>query len=373
MICAQESDTGSRPINLDSVPEDYVRASIVVADPGNALYSRVGHAAIHMQCPTHGLDFVFSAEAEPGTGLLFKFLSGSLRMGVFAVPIDEYLKGYRMDGRSVCEYELLLPIKVKQNLWRVLDRHVEVGLSLPYDYLERGCSQITFQLLTEALDTCHIEFGYWPESFAMSRREIMHHELVDSPWVRLFLHLLINGSIDDACANGRKVLVPNDLVLILQHASLNGSPILDTVPNVILDRTATPRTKPWFTPTMLAWLMLILTLLSVAFHRRGMDYVLLALQTLLGCFSLYLVAFSNLCCTEWSWLLIPFNPLPALCWRWRHVWAKPYAVVILLWVAAMAAWPHRLTDTPYILLASASALSYITLPSENKYIFGKKR
>ena len=35
--------------------DDFVIASLVVADPGSVLYSRVGHVGLHMECPDYNL------------------------------------------------------------------------------------------------------------------------------------------------------------------------------------------------------------------------------------------------------------------------------------------------------------------------------
>lgn len=66
--------------------------------------------------------------------------------------------------------------------------------------------------------------------------------------------------------------------------------------------------------------------------------------------------FSNLCCTSWNWLLIPFNPLPAILWHWRKYWALPYAGILLIWICVMiglALWGHILVDWSHILLVVA--------------------
>lgn len=113
--------------------------------------------------------------------------------------------------------------------------------------------------------------------------------------------------------------------------------------------------------------LLALTLICVLLKIKVMDYVLLGIQTLLGIVAVFLVFFSTFCCTEWSWLIIPFNPLPLIFWKWRRKWALPYAIGLIIWCAFMFFWPHILTDNAYILMVAAMIISYagIIVNSQN--------
>ena len=57
--------------------------------------------------------------------------------------------------------------------------------------------------------------------------------------------------------------------------------------------------------------------------------------------------------TGWSWLIIPFNILPAICWKWRKKWALPYVIVIALWCICMLCATHRLVEYTHIILATS--------------------
>ncbi len=350
----------------DSVSEDYVIASLIVADPGDVLYSRVGHVALHMQCPTHNLDYVFSYEAEPVKGQVVKFLAGNLKMGLFAIPLEEYLDIYRPEGRGVREYRLNLPIAVKQNLWRILDNHLMEGANLPYDYLQRGCAHSALMMLKEGLDTIPIQYGEWPETFNFSRRELTGLQLKgSSSWTWCFLNLICNGSIDRACSNEEKIIMPADLIEVLGHATVCSQPMMETEPTVLLEGVhQLPNTL--CSPLCVAILLLVLTLVAVFMKKQWMDYVLLIIQTLLGLLTVYLVVFSDLCCTEWSWLIIPLNPLPLILWKWRRYWALPYAIILALWSIVMIIYPHQLTDPTYVILTLALIVSYWGIYRRNR-------
>ncbi len=362
LLTVSQQGKAEEPVPTDSiVDDDFVIASLVVADPGDVLYSTVGHVGIHMECPQHNLDYVFSYESEDVRHKLLSFLTGKLKMGMFAIPIQEYLNIYKAEGRGVKQYTLNLPIDVKRNLWRVLDGHLQEGIYLPYDYIERGCAHSALKIIKEGLDTIPILYGAWPETFShITRREIVQSETMNHHWTRAFLHLVGNGILDYDCSYEDKVILPKDLVYVLQHATVQGKQLLSEDAKVLLPSHHFPKAH-WCSPLLVALVILVLTVICVMLKWHIMDYVLLALQTVLGLVTVYLIFFSPLCCTEWSWLIIPFNPLPLLLWKWRKLWCLPYAVIIGIWVLVMWLWPHTLTDNAYIVLALALIVSYVNI------------
>lgn len=377
----------------DSVDNDFVIASLVVADPGDVLYSTVGHVALRMQCPSAHLDFVFSYESEPVPQKVITFLAGNLKMGMFAVPFEEYLSIYKEEQRGVHEYVLNLPLEVKRNLWRVCDEHVAQGANLPYDYAERGCAFSTRTIVEEGIATTPgttpdsagvttlpraIDYGTALDSLAaINRRDILYRNLAVSPWTRFFIMFICNGSATDDVEPVEHIIMPRDLVDVFRHARYNGHELITEPARTILrsDHTVAPH---WCSPLLVSVLILVLTLLGLVLGRRSAQsydtnsnsqpilkrigaattYTLLGFQTLIGLFACYLVFVSDLVCTEYSALLVPFNVLPALCWRWRRYWALPYALILVAWIVAAIVWPHVLADPPYLVLAAALAAVY---------------
>ena len=73
---------------------------------------------------------------------------------------------------------------------------------------------------------------------------------------------------------------------------------------------------------------------------------------------MYLVCFSSLPATTWNWLIVPFNLLPLVFWRWRRYWAWPFAAVLVAWEALMLLYPHQLTDWAYVVIVAAYIVFY---------------
>lgn len=340
---------------IDRTAEDFVTVSLMIADAGTKFYTVLGHACLRMQCPTFGLDACYSYESEDITNRVLDFLRGKLRMGLFPIPTEEYCAYYESEGRGVREYKLNLPPKAKQELWRILDKKVAEGTQLDFDYYKRGCAISCVRFVREALGKQMIQYHPSLSEYAPTARELGKKYTENARWVLFYWGFIAGEDVSQPLHGDNQLLMPEDLVIAWQQATLNGQLLLASEPNVLVEGEP-QRADGWFTPTIAMILLLLLTIANLFWKKPYGDWVLLAIQTALGVILVYLMYFSNLCCTSWNWLLIPFNPLPAIAWHWRRYWALPYACVLLIWCIAMTAvafWGHVLVDWPHILLVMA--------------------
>lgn len=333
--------------------EDFVRAYLVVAEPGGALYSIFGHACLHLICPAYALDYFFTYESEDASKKVLTFLAGQLKMGMAAMTPEDYLESFVEEGRGVVEYELTLPIGIKRELWRVLDEHVMEGIYLPYDFEARGCAYACTQMLKEAMDTVKIEYAEWPEKYYRTRREMCYDKgHTDYPWNMMFIMALVGTDVDKRLAPQDKLIIPTELAEAWQNAQVDGKPLLSTEAHELTPSIKHP-TKTWLTPNGVAILLLILAIVGLLIKNPFADWLILALVTLIGVVITYLVVFSTLPCTGWNWLIIPFNIVPALAWKWRQYWALPFAGVVAVWMIAMIVPEHRLVDPSMLIFSVA--------------------
>lgn len=356
---------------------NFVRAYYVVAEPGGALYSIFGHACLHMVCPAYNLDYFFSYESEDATNKILSFISGNLHMGMAAITAEEYFAGLGEDGRGVKEYELNLPIDVKRELWRVLDEKVEQGMYLPYDFESRGCAYACVEVLNEALGDMNIEYGDWSPRFNRTRREMCNDfGKLDYPWNMIFIMGLVGTDVDKMLTPEEKLIIPTEVVEVWQNAKVEGEFLLSREAHILQPSTKLHHNASWFTPMVVALLLLVLAIVSWFVEKPWIDWLLLGIVTLIGAFVTYLVVFSTLPCTSWNWLIVPFNILPAICWKWRKYWSLPYAVVISVWMAGMLISPHQLVDNSMLVLAMAFIIVLINKKNtdiNNCIVLKKKR
>ncbi len=351
--------------------EDFVRAYVVVASRGEVLYSALGHAALRLECPAYGLDYIYSYEGEDTRDNILRFFAGKLQMRVSAVPTQEYLRPYMREGRGAVAYELNLPIRVKQRLWQQMDERALMP-AVPYDYMNRGCAISLSHWIREAVDADSLVFAPWPEKFWRTRKE-MGSDSLHNEWVNFVLATITSGDAEYTdIPYAERITVPTELVEVLQGATAYGRPLLAAKPVVLL-RQQREVSEPRFTPLHVALLLLLLALCNLRFHCRYVRWLLWGVQFLASLFITYLVVFSELPCTQWNWLIIPFNPLVVPLWRWRkhkHI-CIPYAMVCVLWVAGMIVNPHRIVIPAHYVLVMAIALASLEAwPGWNKWTRG---
>lgn len=352
---------------IDRMAEDFVEVSLVVCDPEDVLYSALGHAALHLQCPAFNLDYIYSYESESVQNKVWTFLRGDLKMGMFAIPTDQFLGFYRETGRGVKEYAINLTPEQEQQLWRVMDKMAEEGLSLPYDYYSRGCAKSVVHVIHRAIGRNAIHYAPWSEKYTdHTMRELATSFATNVPWIEFISFFLVGVEGDKMCPCEKKLIVPTDLVEVWQQATFdNGKQVLEHEPSVLLEAKSSNE-GTWCTPLMISVLLLVLAMGSLAttwskdkacrMAGNIVDYMILAIVSVAGALMTYLIGFSDLPCTSWNWLIVPFNILPAIGWYRRKYWALPYAAILLVWSVVMAGewiWGHVLVDWAHILLAIA--------------------
>ncbi len=353
---------------IDRLAEDFITVSLVVCDPGDVLYASFGHAMLHLECPTFGKDNIFSYESENISDNWGRFLRGDLKMGMFRTKPDTILNSYKSVGRCVKEYRLNLTPLQKQNLWRIMDKLVAEGADQPYDYYNHGCAVSIVHVVKQALKGTPIEYGEWPTKYNGTLRELGYECVTKSKflWNRFALMTLAGSDIDNRdIAKEKKLIVPADLAEVWQQATIDGHPLLDSEPHILVPATGREE-KVRCTPLLTSIVFLLMALFSLAtlwMPNKGcrivenvIDYGVLVIITLMGAVVTYTVLFSTLPCTRWNWLIIPFNILPAIAWYWRKYWALVWAIVLMTWSIVMtSAWlcGHIWVEWAHIVLTIA--------------------
>lgn len=348
---------------IDRLDPDFVLVSLCVADPtdwrDDAL-GVAGHAFLRLQCPAFNLDYCFSYEGENVNDNLYKYLSGQTKMGMFAVPTDDYLKDYRNWNRSVHEYRLNMPPESEQRLWEIMDNHTTNKISLRHDLNKYGCAITVVKYVKRALREVPIVYAPNAELEHMTPREIAYRTMANQPWYR-FLYLIFadNASGSDIPLD-EKLIIPSDLAAVWQQATVNGQPFAVYIGDMV-EGAPLENSKPWFTPMMMAILILLITI-GMAFTRYPYwDWFLLGIQAIIGILLIILWCIMPHFGGPAFILLALFNPLPAMGWYWHRYWALPYAGVLLVGIAILTFWPHMVID-PFFLVLS---LSYVVITAKD--------
>ena len=345
---------------IDRLDPDFVKVSLCIADPteykDDALGTS-GHAFLRMQCPTFGLDYCFSYEGENVNDNIYRYLTGQTKMGMFAIPTDEYMEDYRKWNRSVHEYFLALPPEVEQRLWEIMDNHLTQGIVLRQDLNKYGCAITVVRYIKKAMGDIPVVYAPDPELESMTRREIGYRSLENYPWLRLFSMVMTDNKADRDLPIDEKLIIPADLAQVWQHATVQGQPFATYLGDIV-EGAPLDNSRPWFTPMIAAILILLITLGFVFTRYPYWDWLLLGVQTLYGFALIFLWIVMREFGGSAYILLALFNPLPLIFWRWRRYWALPYAITLLIGVVVLLCMPHMLIDPAILVLALAYVVLY---------------
>lgn len=358
---------------IDRLDPDFVLVSLCVADPtdwrDDALGTS-GHAFLRLQCPTFGLDHCFSYEGERVYDDLYKYLSGQTKMGLFRVETDEYLKDYREWNRSVHEYRLNMPPEAELRLWEIMDNHTTNKISLRHDLNKYGCAITVVHFVKQALGEAQIVYAPNQEMEHMTRREIGYHSLANHPWLRLGLMIFTDNKANKHLPIDEKLIIPADLAEVWQQATVQDQPFATYVGDLV-EGAPLDVSKPWFTPMIAAILIMLITI-GMAFTRYPYwDWILLGGQAIYGCVLIFLWIIMSEFGDAAYILMVLFNPLPLILWKWRTYWALPYAILIAIGIIVLACWQHMLIDPAFLVLA----LAYVVLFAKDgvkKFIASRK-
>ena len=345
---------------IDRLAPDFVKVSLCIADPTDYREDALGtsgHAFLRLQCPTFGLDYCFSYEGENVNDNLYRYLSGQTKMGMFAIPTDEYMKDYRKWNRSVHEYALALPPEAKLRLWEIMDNHLTNGIVLRHDLNKYGCAITVVRYVKQALMDIPINYAPDSELEYMSRREIGYRSLANHPWLRLTSMIFTDNEADTDVPLDEKLIIPADLAAVWQQAEVQGLPFATYVGDIV-EGSPLEETKPWLTPMIAAFLILLITLCFAFTKITYWDWALLACQAIYGVVLIFLWIVMREFGEAAYILMALFNPLPLILWRWRKYWALPYAVLLIVGTIVLICLPHMLVDPAFLVLTIAYVIMF---------------
>lgn len=327
---------------------NYLRAYVLYSTPGPLIDETWGHAALRIVCEDQQIDNAYtSIPVGEISEQLGTFIAGHCQSKVDIITTASYVERYATQGRGVNAYELNLPIEVKQQLWLQMEERLNQSPQ-QFDFVRKACAQTVFRWVTSAIDSDSLQYGRWAPKFDNNIKELLK-DGIPNPWVLLIADGVMGGETTSTdLSHEDRVILPYDLVEVLQRATAYGQPLLTHEPEVLLVQTRPePERTSQIAPTicMLVWLLLMMITLFTP--NRWIQYFGWSIQFILGLFFAYLVLISDMPGTEWNWLLIPLNPLPVLCWHWRRYWAFPFGIICLVWIVTLMLSPHLVFTLPW--------------------------
>ena len=245
---------------IDRLAPDFVTVSLCIADPTDQTQDYLGitgHAFLRLQCPTFGLDYCFSYESEKIKGQLWDFITGKLKMSMFAVTTNEYLEDYRVWKRAVHEYHLNLPPEAEQRLWEQMDNHMLSERDMQMNLIKFGCTNTILRYVEKALMPTQIVYNWPPKYTSNTAMEIVNEHLDCYPWTWLGIRMIARKDFAEMTEPKQKVIFPTDLLEVWSSATIDGEPLLAYVGDLVEAEPVEVR-KPWFTPQVCGILLLVM-------------------------------------------------------------------------------------------------------------------
>ena len=234
--------------------------SILTCRAGDDIYNTFGHNAIRVVDPTQRLNEVynygmFSFDEE---GFTMKFLRGKLLYWIGRSSMNNFLRGYVYEKRSVLQQELSLSQSEKNKLYTALrDNYRPENRSYLYDFFFDNCATRIRDILADNVE--NLEFPTEAES-GFTFRSLLDQFTYRSPWTDLGMDLLVGRISDKEASIEDQMYLPEFLYLHLENSTINGQPLV-AESSIILDHEAQENSRdsiPFFTPVLFFGLLLLL-------------------------------------------------------------------------------------------------------------------
>jgi hypothetical protein len=312
--------------------------SLLTCSPGSELYSLFGHSAIRVNDPVGGFDWVFNY----GTfdfdtpNFYLKFGNGNLNYMLRVGNFRTFLRNYGYEKRSVWEQKINFNEQEKQQFFKALMTNAQPeNRYYRYDFLFDNCATRIRDIIEQNIDG-QLQYN---EATAdkYTYREMLHLYDSNMPWIADGLDIILGMKTDDDAKLYNQMFLPDYLMKHLTGAKKGDSSqalLGETKTLLKFDNTIN---KTWFTPALLFWLLLALSLLLAYFEIKRRKELLiinrlfLLLTGVVGCLIFFLWFLSRHSVTGEN-----FNML----------WAIPFNV----FVAFFGAWFFRVKTFHYYLL-----------------------
>ena len=205
------------------------RIGVVTMAPGIEYWTRFGHNAILVDDPVADTRTLYNYGyfdfEQPA--FLTRFLQGRMLYQLAAIPMDDDLRGYDIDGRGVILQWLELTPEQALRL-----RDFLVWNALPdnqnyrYDYFEQNCSTKVRDALNETLDGA-LKHQWQGRSHGFTYRSEALRLAAPVPWLGIGIHLGLGPFVDQKMTWWDEGYVPERLADALRHAqTTDGRPLV---------------------------------------------------------------------------------------------------------------------------------------------------
>lgn len=320
--------------------ENYIKASLVVVSPGDAIYSAGGHIALRMTCSTQDVDYIYEFVAKIGENesLIYRYLNGTLEGNYIRLYADVFYGRMNDENRKSSDYPLNLTPMQEVMLWALLDEAVD-GENNRYSFTPttNNCCSMLLPLIAQAINYDIFSDQYTLNIAKTTGREYLEDVFSVCPWTGLIWNILIGTNFDkpaDAINLLYPKIISNSLSLVVNPE--NGENLL--IDNDFSKKSFNDTKRSFLQPKNIFILIFITSCCLTIFNLNNrfkkvaltFDAILLSISTIFGCILWYMFMVSIIHHnTHYNMMLAIFNPVPVflLLIRNKKVWMN-YSLVI---------------------------------------------
>lgn len=299
---------------------NFIKAQFIMVSPGLLPQQSSGHAAIRLECPTYGLDRVFTFENNSGESVLKLFFEGA-KGRILEFDYDDFIEEYKPEQRQLTAYPLNFSIDEKARLWEVLDS-MKTLPDQRFDVIDSHCFSVIAESLDKAVFPSKIN---WDEISIQSNSYGVNAALQaknSAPWQLITLMLPL-GTMADTKGNGQRDFVfPvlfEDTYDEFRIVSPDGRrrDLIRGTPEILLTGASELNRPVRPTPVETAMLVLLAVVIITGFQLAGkwkvagrvLDIFLWTVVTLGGIFIAMVTYVPGHTGGNWNWPLLVLNPI----------------------------------------------------------------
>lgn len=319
-------------IMKEMLQEDYIKASLLIASSGYAIYSAPGHAALRLECPSHQIDYCYEFDNIVNMTHIIDYINGDMQALFVRIYSEDFIQRYSKEGRGVQSVTLNLLPQQKINLWQSLDFQVDSIGKRSFDFLNNNCASMVVRALKECVYPERIHYKDVSPHLKGTHRHVFPYIFSNAPWAEFFWNIIMGTGFDEEYDLDSR-LFPVALIDIWPKSELvdlngNSRPLCSgSVETIIFPQIEDKPSR--MTPKVLFCILFLLTLFTsvIDFFKTSkvvsiiciiIDSILMMVETLLGIIISYMLLFSNQVATSWNWLIVVFSPIPIILWILFH-------------------------------------------------------
>ena len=282
-------------------PSPTAQLSLITCQPGNPMYSKYGHTAIHLLDTVYGIDCIFNYGVFDfrEKNFIAKFLTGKSMYQLDVEPAFFFYESCREVGREKIYHQPLnLNYQQKCKIIEALIVNLQPDKRFyPYNFVFNNCATKSFRVIQRTLDDTILapQFAQREDSF----RDLIDYYSGTYTWARFGIDMLFGRDADRIMKPEERLFLPEQLMDYLSEATLATQKTKLVADDAYVGPFEPVNSNPLTSPQLVQTLILLLSLILIVIDRRrakptwAFDAILLFILAIMGIVVWFVAFFSS--------------------------------------------------------------------------------